>query len=164
MAIGTALAIAGIGLSAYGSYKEGKANKDAAKAQEKLNLFNAQVMEENAKATELKTRFDQVRWARQGRGMEGTLRAKLGASGADTSEGAPLAAMARQAFEVELQSALIGYEGQQQAAQYRSEAQAARMGAAVDRKRASNAMTAAYLNMGSTILGGFTQGRKDGLW
>ena len=164
MAVGTALAIGGMAMNAYGSYKSGKANKDAAKAQAALGEFNAKVSEQDAIATEMKTKFDQVRQIRMGERIMGRTRAKLGASGAVLSEGAPLAVMADQAFELELENALIGHEGMTEAARHRSDAVAMRMGASAAERRGKAAMTAGYINAGASLLSGFGSMYNQGMF
>lgn len=153
MAFATALAIgaavAGTALSAYGQYSQGK-------AAEAEGEYNAQVAERNAKAARLKSGFDQLRQLRRGAQIKGTLRARLGKSGALMDEGAPLAAQAAQAFELELENALIGYEGMNAESQHQSQAVGFRM-------QGSNARSASRIGVGTSLLNGFTNMYQAGM-
>ncbi len=164
MAIATAIGIAGLAMGAYGTYSSGQAGKKDAEAQAALGEYNAEVAEKDAKATELQTQFEQFRQIKRGAKIAGTTKAGLGASGAMVSEGAPLRLMAEQAFELELENALIGQQGRTQAARYRSDATAYRKGAQMSRARGSAAETAGNLNTGSTILQGFGSMYKQGMF
>lgn len=162
--MGLITTIAAVGMAAYGAYSSAKGKSDAAKGQAKIAKYNAAVAEQDARATEEMTKFEQIRQVQRGEKIMGNLRAKLGASGALLSEGAPLALQAEQAFELELENALIGQQGRTQAARYRSEAQGYRMGAKVQRRAATNALTAGWLNTGSTILGGASSMYSQGMF
>ena len=157
-------AAAAIAASAYGTYSSSKAKHDAEKGQARINDYNARVAEQDARATEQMTKFEQLQQLRRGQRIMGSLKARLGASGALVSEGAPLALLADQAFELELENALIGAQGRTQASRYQSEAQGYRLGAGTARQRASAATTAGYLNVGSTILGGFSSMYGQGMF
>ena len=151
-------------MQAYGQVKESNARRKAANADAEMSEFNAGVMEANARAVEQKMKFDQIVAQKKGQQAMGRLRAKLGASGAVMDEGAPLNLVVEQAFQTELQDALIGLQGQTEAAEYRSEAQAARMGAAVSRTRATNATTAGWINTGTSLLSGIGSMYSSGMF
>ena len=162
--MGTSAYIASTGFSAYASYREGLAQQEQAKAQEYLSLYNARVAEQNARMTEARTNFEQIRQQRRGGQVMGRLRARLGASGAVMSEGAPLALMIDQASELALENALIGFEGRTQAGRWRSQGRLSRVQATIFREKGKNAMDAAYMNVGSTLLTGFSKGQQQGMW
>jgi len=147
----TSLAIAGA--AAAGSYMQGQAASSQAKAQAAMGRRNAEVAEKDALATEIKTRFDQVRHVEEGERAVSSLRARMGASGARLDEGAPLHIVAQQTMENELQNALIGYEGRTQSNRQRSQAAGYRAGAVFADARAKNAKTAGIINAGTSLLG-----------
>lgn len=161
MGIATAI---GLGMQAGSVYAQGQAEAAEASTQAALANYNARVSELNARAREQRTKFDQIRQQMRGRKVMGTLRARLGASGAMISEGAPLNLLAEQAFELELENALIGYEGMTEAAQLRSQAQFQRAQADIYRKRAGSYRRAGAIGAGATLLGGFGQMYEAGMF
>lgn len=149
MGFTTALTLGSTALGAYGAISSGK----AARAQAQ---YNAQVARRNAEAARMKSQFDQLRQLRRGRRVMGALRARLGASGADISEGAPLQILAEQAFENALENSLIGAEGLNQAGRYESQASGFEA-------QGENAMTAARVNAATTLLSGLTGAEDAGM-
>ena len=147
----TALATAGA--SAVGTYMQGQAASDQAKQEAEQSRYNAAISEQDAIANDLKTRFDQVRSAQAGERAVGTMRAKLGTTGARLDTDAPLQVVAEQLFENELQTALIGAEGSTRSTQLRSQAANLRAGASIADQRADNLKTATLLNTGTSLLG-----------
>lgn len=156
--------MASTGLSSYASIRQGIAGKEEMEGNRLLSLYNARVGEQNARMTEARTTFEQIRHQRTARRIMGRLRARLGASGAVISEGAPLMVLAEQASELALESALIGAEGRTRAEQYRSRAAFDVMQARLFRDRGKSAMEAGYINAGTTLLSGFTTGQQQGMW
>jgi len=142
-------------LMAYAQIKQGQAAEAQAEGEQAMAEYNEKISEQNAKATELKTTFEQWRQAKAGQRVLGTLRARLGGSGAMTEEGAPLSLVTEQAGELALENALIGYEGQVMAGQYRSQASLYGMEAEIAGTRARYAMRIAYANAAGTLLTGF---------
>ena len=152
---GPSLAVAGTGLSAYGSYAQGKAAKAEAR-------YNQQVANQNAAALEQKTQFDQMRQQKRGQSIMGSLRAKLGASGAMMTEGAPLAVVAEQAYELALENAMIGAEGRTQAEQTRSQGRVfAAQGANAMQAGRVGAYTSLLQGFGSMYSMGMFEGKKE---
>jgi hypothetical protein len=151
----TAMAIGGMAASTIGSMKSASGSRQAAKQAKQIAEYNARVMEQNAIATEMKAKFDQIRQARQGQRIKGKLLARAGASGAMTSEGAPLVAMADQATELALESALIGYEGMTEAQRNRQSATVTRLGGSMEATRYKNEASAAMWRGASSLLNGF---------
>ena len=146
---------AGVGMQAYGMVEQGKAAKAQARGEEKMAERNQAIAEQNAKATELKTGFDQRRQIKAGQRVMGTLRANLGASGAVIDEGAPLDLLSEQGDELALENALIGHEGQVRAGQYRSQAVLFGMEADLAGIRKGSAMKTAMIGAAGTVLTGF---------
>jgi len=151
--MGLYTAIAAAGTSAVGTYMQGQVASSQAKAEAAIGRRNAEVAEKDALATEVKTRFDQVRNVQEGERIVSSLRARMGASGARLDEGAPLHVIAQQTMENELQNALIGYSGRTQANRQRSQAAGYRAGAVFANARAKNAKTAGMINTGTSLLG-----------
>lgn len=133
--------LAGTAMSAYGQYQQGQAASAEAK-------YNAQLQEREARAIEQRTRLEQMREAEGAARRRGTMLAGLGASGAVTTAGAPLALLSEQANQDEMEQLMIGYQGREQAA-------ASRSGAAMSRMKAKNARTAGTIGAGATLLHGF---------
>ena len=159
----TLMIVAGTGLMAAGQIKEGQAASAEAKSQKNIANYNAQLMESQAVATEAASRYKQKKQGQEGERIKGSLLAKLGASGADITQGAPVDLMAEQATELEQESAMIGYEGQLAAAQARSQATIDRMQAKIYGQKAKTVKTASYLSAGATLLTGLgTAGYMSG--
>jgi len=149
------LMVAGIGLQGASQIQQGRAAEAQAKGEAAMADYNQKVSEQNAKAALLKSGFDQRRQARFGQRVMGTLRAKIGASGAMAEEGAPLQIETEQGAELALENALIGYEGLVLAGQYRSQGATYGMERQLAKTRAGYAMPTAYTSAGATLLGGF---------
>jgi|GEM_PF-1854499 len=163
MGLVTGLLLAGAGLSAAGTIQQGRVAKAQAKGEQAMAEYNAKVSEQSAKAVEMKTAFDQQRQAKFGQRVLGTLRARLGGSGAATYEGAPVEAVSEQASELSLENALIGYEGQMEAGRFRSQGTLYGMEGKIAGMRAKNAMTGAYLSAGGTLLTGLGTAKYAGM-
>jgi len=163
MGLVTGLLLAGAGLSAAGTIQQGRVAKAQAKGEQAMAEYNAKVSEQSAKAVEMKTAFDQQRQAKFSQRVLGTLRARLGGSGAATYEGAPVEAVSEQASELSLENALIGYEGQIEAGRFRSQGTLYGMEGKIAGMRAKNAMTGAYLSAGGTLLTGLGTAKYAGM-
>lgn len=157
MAASTAVGVAS-------AIQQGRVARAQAKAQSQMEEYNRDAAERDARAAEAKTRFDQIRQQQYGRRVMGRLKAKLGASGALTSEGAPLMLLASQAAELALENALIGVEGRTQAGRYRSQATLYGMQRDIYKMQGRSAQQASYLQAGKSLLSGFTAGRQQGAW
>jgi hypothetical protein len=164
MGLAVALMAAGVGLQAASQIQQGRAAEAQAKGEAAMADYNQKVSEQNAKAALLKSGFDQRRQARFGQRVMGTLRAKIGASGAMAEEGAPLQIETEQGAELALENALIGYEGQVLAGQHRSQAAMYGMERQLAKTRAGYAMKIAYTSAGATLLGGFGTMSQQGMF
>ena len=136
-----AMQAVGTGVSAYGQYQAGAAEESAAR-------YNARVLQREAQAREQKSLLESKQQAEEANRLQSTMRARLGASGAVTTEGAPLAALAEQARQSELENLLIGYGGQTEAQQLRSQARQTRYAGKI-------AGQAGSLQSMTTLLSGF---------
>jgi hypothetical protein len=146
------LGISAAGVVAGGQVYGGYAAKAEEKSQAAIDKYNAAVMEQEAKAIEAKTGFEQTRQAEAGARKMGTMRTEIGASGAVATIGTPLLAQAKQASELELGNLMIGYEGMTEAAQARSKATEYRMQAKLAKQRGRAA-----------VIGGFVGGAGAGV-
>jgi hypothetical protein len=158
------LMAAGTGMQALSQYRQGQYASAQAKAQARIENYNAQVAETNAEAIKQKSIFDQIRALKRGSKVMGKLRARLGASGAVMSEGAPASAIAEQGFENALDVALIGYEGMVGAAQQKSLAAGHRYSASSYLQQAKYAKSAGKLGAGTTLLTGFGSMSAKGVY
>jgi hypothetical protein len=113
--------------AAAGPVFSGIAQNAQQRGEMKMDQYNARVMEQQAKATELKTQFQQQRDAQASKRVMSSMEARAGASGAISTSGAPLLAQAQQASELSLQNQMIGYEGMIEAARARTQAYGYRM-------------------------------------
>ena len=164
MGIMTAIAIGGLAMQAASKYREGQEAAAEAKGQAYMSDYNQKVAEQNAKAIEAKTNFEQIRAQRRGERISGSLKARLGASGAMVSEGAPANVLSEQAVENALDVALIGIEGRTEAGQQRSAATLYGMEAKNYRAQARNARRAGRIGAGTTLLTGFSNMGQQGMF
>lgn len=155
MGLFTGLAIAGTAVSAIGAFGQGQAAKAEAEHRAAMQEYNARVNEMNAKAAEMKARFDQIQFQKRAQRIKGATRARLGASGALLTEGAPMALLGVQASELALDSSLIGYEGMVRAGRFRSGAALNQAQAKLFEDQGRRAERSSFFNVGSTLLSGF---------
>ncbi len=141
MGLAAGLLLAGAGLQAYGEYQAGEEANAVAK-------YNQQVKEREAQAEEQRTVIESRKQAQAASRQMAELRAGLGASGAVTTEGAPLSIISEQARQSELENLEIGYGGTQQATKLRQEGAMIRREGKVQRR-------AARISAGATLLSGF---------
>jgi hypothetical protein len=149
------LMVAGTLAAAGGQVYSGMAANAEGKDAQKIQEYNARVNEQKAKAIEQKTAFDQRRQAEQSAREMSSLTAGIGASGATMSEGTPLLIASKQASELELENAMIGYEGGIAATQARNEASLNRLQGKFYRAQGKNRAIANYIGAGSSLLTGF---------
>ena len=147
MGIETALlatAVIGMGVSAYGSYREGQ---DAAEA----SKYNAQVSREEAQMTEASGALDAERQRKQVSRLIGTQKAGYAGAGVELT-GSPLDAMIYTAAEGELDAQIIEYNTKIKARGAMSQAE-------YDEKLAGTYQRSGLLKAGGTLL---TQGSQIG--
>jgi len=146
--------LAGTGMQAMSAYRQGQYASMQAKQQANISDYNARVADANAEAIKQKSIFDQVRSLKAGERRTGELTARLGASGAVVSEGAPADILGEQRAENALDVALIGYEGQIGAAKQRNAAQMYRNEAVGYKAASKNYLRAGKLAALGTAAGG----------
>lgn len=121
--------------------------------------YNAAVQEQEARAELMRGQFAQQRQAGEAARQISALRAGFGAAGAVPTEGAPVAALAEQVAESELEQLLIGYEAEVRAGRARTGAKLERIRGRAARQRAESLAFARQVQfgtrIGATLLTGF---------
>jgi hypothetical protein len=160
----------GTGISAYSQYQAGK-------AQQKLNEYNAQMSDYNAKVQE-QAALDRSRDARiaanaqraQSLKLMARQRALWAKAGVVGSSGTPLLVQAEQAAQLEMGALETERTGNIEAGRMRQQAVLDRMQATSSRMAGKYARSAANLNAAGTILqgagsvaGGAAYGRYNGI-
>ena len=133
--------VGGTALQAYGEHQAGDMEHDAAR-------YNAIVKERAAQAIEAKSKIESQRQAEEASRRQSSLTAAMGASGAVTTTGAPLAVLGEQAKQDDLENLMIGYN-------YSIDAQRARNEAAQLQYAGDVARYSSRIKMTSTLLQGF---------
>jgi hypothetical protein len=149
------LVAGGVGLGALGIYQQGQAAAAAAKGQQAVAEYNAKVAQQQATSIDRQTEYRTRMRAEQAAQQQSGLLAAAGASGVVPSEGSPLMVQAAQAAESELDTLMIGYQGQVAAAQQRSQAGLDTLQAGIYGQQAGYASTAGLIGAGTTLLQGF---------
>lgn len=110
----------------YESLSGAKGLRAEGKNQQRISEYNAEVKEQEAKASLLRSGFDQQQQAKEAERIKGRIEAGIGAAG---GTGSPVAIdiNLEQAKESELESLLIGYEGQVASARAKNEAELNRL-------------------------------------
>lgn len=152
--LGTAAALAGTGIAAAGAIQAGRQAEATAKSQENLELFNAQIEEQNKKAIKAATKFKSKRQAEETARRKSTLRTRIAAA---EGTGSPVAIdlAAELAAEQELEGLLIGFEGEVAATQAERQAELDIASGKIARKRGKALKTASRIKAGTTLLQGF---------
>ena len=136
----------GQGANVTSSLMQGWMADYESRAEQRLFERNAVIAEQNATARLEKARFDSQRAAGVGEAVTGRLTAQLGASGARLDVGAPIALLAEQASELELEQILIVAEAETEALQLRDRATMLRFAGETARRRGKNARRASLIN------------------
>jgi hypothetical protein len=143
---------------AAGAIYQGMAESASAKSQANIAQYNAQVQENEAKATEQRAITATQLQAREGARLIGKMRAGAAKSGAVITEGSPLLAIATQESENIRENQYLGYEGVVGAQQLRTQATLDRTQAKVFKQKAKSAKTASYIKAGGSMMSGFSYG------
>lgn len=120
------------------------------KSAQNIAEFNAQVAEQQAIAERAKAGFAQKRLAKKGVAIQSALEAKLGKAG---GIGSPVAAdlIGEQAEELELESLLIGFEGEVGAQRAQNQAALDRLQGRLAKQRGKSAARRANVQFGTQI-------------
>ena len=152
------------GVKAVSQYMASKIEADELRTQAMLEDRNASILEQDAVATEFKTRFDQVQHVIRGDRILESLRARLGASGARLDIGAPDRVLAAQSVESAFENSIIGFTGQVKAQRERSQAASRRLAASVLRSQGRSSERIGRFQAVNTVLGGITQMAQIGMF
>lgn len=134
------VAVAGAGVSAYGALAQGKSQSDT------LN-YNAEVQDNNAKASLLSAKLNADKSSLQSNKIMGQNIASYGASGVTSDSGSVLAVMAASAANAETDKQNILYGGQVRSINYQNQA-------SLDRVASNNVLTGSYFSaLGSMVKG-----------
>lgn len=125
-----------------------------AESQQNIAAYNAAVQKREAEAVRARAKFAQTRQAKRAEEIKSRLTARIGAAG---GIGSPVAAdlAAEQAAELELESMLIGFEGEIAAGRALSQAQLDKLRGKVAIQRGEREALAANIRLGTTLLTGF---------
>jgi uncharacterized protein YqkB len=140
---------------AGGQIYSGLAANAEGKSAENMSRYNAAMQEREAQQIEQQTAAQQKLQAEQADRQMSTMRAGLGASGAVTTEGAPLLIQSTQAIQNEYDNMMTGYQGSEQALAARSQGQLDLLQGKIDRTKGKNAMYSSFIGAGSSLLTGF---------
>jgi hypothetical protein len=138
-------------------YQQGQAASAQAQGQQAMSNYNAQVAEQEAKATEARAGYESRQQAEQANRYASSMQAAIGASGTVSTAGTPLLIQAKQAAQSELENLMIGYSGQVGADRARSQATLDRLQGGIYGQQAKNARLAGTVGAGSSLLQGFGQ-------
>lgn len=137
-AIPAIIMVASAAVSAYGSYKQGKQEKEAANA-------NAEIERQNAAAAQKKAEYDAETSALEWKQLMGKQKAMYAKAGVDIASGSPLLTRAFEAEQAERDRQAILYNG-------RTASESANARAALYKKTGSDAYKAGQVQAGSTFL------------
>ncbi len=154
----------GAGAKATSTLMQGWMADKESRAEQRLAERNAVVAERNATAIILKSQFDQRRAAVAGERTLGRLSARLGASGARTDVGAPMAILADQVNELDLEQSLIFHTAQTQASALRDQATLLRFGGKAARRRGRSARVASLFKASSGAALDYAVGKQLGFF
>lgn len=147
-------AIAGMGISAYGQYRAGKAAQAAAESEAQQHEFNAQVAELQAEDAIARGRDEESQFRRGVRALIGSQRAGFAGQGVKVGVGSAADVAADTAFLGELDARQIRANAQREAWGFQVEAADRRMAADVARKGGRAAASAGKWAAAGTLLGG----------
>lgn len=134
--VGIAAAIASAGTAIY-----------AGEQQRKQQSYNADVMEEQARAERMKADYEASILKRNADKMRARMRLNYLSSGVDITEGTAMMAMAEDAKQAEMDFQAIRYGGNAAAIRAKQEARMARY-------QGASAVRAGYINAGTSLLTG----------
>jgi len=133
----------------FGQLEAGRSAQESAE-------YNAAVARNEAVTKRQKARFEQVRQAKEGSRIKGTMAARAGKTGARTDVGSPVLVAAEQAAELELDNLLIGFEGETMARKHESQAK-------IDVFSGKVARRASQLKAFSTVVKNASTGARAGM-
>lgn len=153
----TIMLVASAATSAAGAMASANAQSASAQAQANAQDFNATMARNNAQASNEQANVAEEQQRRKFGQIQGQAIAGIAQSGTGF-DGSNADVLRQNAVSNELDALTIRYQGQNQAKGLMAQADLDTMGAGVSRMNAKSAMTAGYLNAGSALLNGGTQG------
>jgi hypothetical protein len=151
--VGPLGAFTGAGAQVYGAI----AGYQSDTAEQKMQDAETKRLRQEAKSVEAVTQFKQVRQAEESARSISSMEAAAGVSGAVTTTGAPLMAIAKQAAENQLTNLMIGYEGTEEAKGLRYESDISRFKARLMAKQKRAKLTEGLAGAGGKAMTGFSQ-------
>lgn len=145
-------AVAGAGVSAYGSVQGGYAAKDAATYQAAVAKNNAIIAEQNAKHAEAAGAAQAEAISLKGRAVGGQIKAAQAASGIDVNSGSALDVQEGSREQSSLDTMTTMDNALLQAYGYRTQATGFEAQSELDKASGSQAVTAGYLKAGGGLL------------
>lgn len=150
---------------AFDALSGAQGQRVAGKSAQNIANRNAEVAEAKAKAERIRSNFDQIQQAKESDRIKSSLAAELGAAGG-TGTPVGLDLTGEQAAELELESLLIGFEGETRAGAFESQAELDRLQGKLTRQKAKSAARASNvqfgLQLGSLAAVGFGGGGSAG--
>lgn len=122
----TGLEIAALGVMAAGAAVSAASSIASGYQQKQAHDYNARVAEMHATASEDAARLEEESSRIRTKRLQGTVRARAGASGLSIADGSPLEVLAANASEGEFEALLARYGGAVEASRARSSAQMSR--------------------------------------
>jgi len=161
------LMIGSMALSAYSSYRQGKAaesesyaSAQQAKAEAAYHAYNAEVAEKESQAEQQATLSELKQHRRESKKIEASLRARVGKSGV-IMEGSPLLVAEDTASQLALEHALMAESGARSAGQWHTQSMLDIKQSSMAKQRARSYVKAGrryantgFLKAGSSLLGG----------
>jgi len=155
----TAIALAGLAMSAYGAYKQGSATKKAGQAQKGaadssagLADYNAEVAEVQAEDAVARGAEEESRFRTGVRGMIGAQRTGFAAGNIDVGYGSAVDVQADVAFLGELDAITIRTNAARESWGYKVQAEDSRRRAAIMRKEGVNLEAAGKANANAAYI------------
>lgn len=147
------LAVAGVGVAAYGQYQQGKTAQTQAKAQSAWNLYNSKVAKRQAEAERAATAFEVGQQRKRAKTILSRQRAMIGAAGVEM-EGSPLLVAEDTAAELAKEEVNIQLRGARRAMGFETQSILDISKASAAKARAAGFGKAAVIGAGASILQG----------
>ena len=155
--MGLPLMIAGVGLQAFGEYQQGQALYDQAKTEQEILNHNASIKDREAALELERARAQAQQFEEEGDRLLSSQNVAIAKGGVLSSSGTPLTLMEVTADTLDQDRRGILREGFINQAFRQSEAENLRYQGRAALSRGKNLRTASYINVGTTLLSGFTR-------
>jgi len=151
------LMVAGTGISAYGQYQQGQALYDQAKTEQKILDYNASIKDKEADLALQRSRAQAQQFKEEGDQVLASQNVAIAKGGVLSSSGTPSLLMETTADTLDADRRSILAEGFINKSFLNSEAEGLRYQGRAALSRGKNLRTASYINVGTTLLTGFTK-------